>query len=75
MSHILKLRLRYAQSCLFLTNSNSKQHLTILTHSQIKQEMSLKKTISGVCKRHLDLFLIPFVQVYMKLKGTNKHQR
>jgi len=30
---------------------------------------------SGVCKGHLDLFLIRFVQVYMKLKGTNKHQR
>jgi len=33
------------------------------------------KTINGVCKGHLDLFLIRFVQVYMKLKGTNKHQR
>jgi len=29
--------------------------------------MSFKKTISGVCKGHLDLFLIRFVQVYMKL--------
>ena len=37
--------------------------------------MSLKKTISGVCKGHLELFLIRFVQVYMKLKGTNKQQR
>jgi len=33
--------------------------------------MSLKKTISWVCKGHSDLFLIRFVQVYMKLKGTN----
>ena len=39
-----------------------------------QQEMSFKKTISGVCKGHLNLFLIRFVHVYMKLKGTNKHQ-
>ena len=37
--------------------------------------MSLKKTISGVCKGQLNFFLIRFVQVYMQLKGTIKHQR
>jgi len=60
----------YAILSMFWDIFLSKAQLNVIA-SEAKTRNVLKKTISEVCKGHLDLFLIRFVQVNMTLKALH----